>query len=732
MLPNLPYAPQKVRRLTTAWLGLNRTENTRAGELAASCGITTEHYPVLTQRRRRKAIEGFTAPCELAEWDGKLLVVDGGVLYYGGDALTGVMDGKKQFAVVNTKLIVWPDKLQIDLTDKTVEAMDAAVSNAGAAAVTGASIELSTTPKSCATTKQSYANRSKNYRSHPWVYTYERAEWSAESRQWTLTGGAWTDMFGGITGRIVIPEVGESETLGKKVVRLGNISTEWSSSAPSKPAPQEIGNTEGFYGAFRFLEGYQSTAGSEYKYEVELYDDTRKNEMGAVGVFRAGDAVTISGTLAGINDREKIILTEVDDATNTLRFAEDTFAEDGAWYATLVNASGKGESLTFKMGKAGAWWYREVGLEEELPEGAVVWLPADGNKAHFLIDGKEAWAQETKSSSGTLQNITLNRYSNEETAFTVARAIPELDFICERDNRLWGVSNKDKTIYASALGEPMRFFEFNGLSTDSYAVAVGSEGDFTGICSFGGGVCCFKENRLHKMLGSVPRDFYMTDYRIAGVQAGSSRSMTVINETLYYKGVAGVYAFAGGTPRLISYKLGLERAEESIGGTDGNRYFLSQKRASGERELLVYDIMNGEWICEGAIAAEAFTVADGELHMLVRVGERTEILKTDDEADEVIAWSAEFVPFVETDFVKQGTTKLLLRLDMSEGSFVQTEIREDCGQWRAVWEQQASEARTVNIPLRIGRCDAFSLRISGRGEVKIRTLAREFSAGSEV
>ena len=54
--------------------------------------------------------------------------------------------------------------------------------------------------------------------------------------------------------------------------------------------------------------------------------------------------------------------------------------------------------------------------------------------------------------------------------------MPDLDFICESENRLWGCSNETRTIYASALGDPTNFFSYQGLSTDSYAVAVGSEG----------------------------------------------------------------------------------------------------------------------------------------------------------------------------------------------------------------------------------------------------------------
>ena len=62
--------------------------------------------------------------------------------------------------------------------------------------------------------------------------------------------------------------------------------------------------------------------------------------------------------------------------------------------------------------------------------------------------------------------------------------MPELDFLCENENRLWGC--KGDTIYASKLGDPFNWNVFDGVSTDSYAVDVGSAGDFTGCFAYRG------------------------------------------------------------------------------------------------------------------------------------------------------------------------------------------------------------------------------------------------------
>lgn len=72
---------------------------------------------------------------------------------------------------------------------------------------------------------------------------------------------------------------------------------------------------------------------------------------------------------------------------------------------------------------------------------------------------------------------------------TVRRSVPEMDFVIESGNRLWGckygvVDGKAvNEIYASKLG----FKNWNcyaGRSTDSYAAARGSDGPFTGAADY--------------------------------------------------------------------------------------------------------------------------------------------------------------------------------------------------------------------------------------------------------
>ena len=98
----------------------------------------------------------------------------------------------------------------------------------------------------------------------------------------------------------------------------------------------------------------------------------------------------------------------------------------------------------------------------------------------------------------------------------VERKIPDLDFVTECDNRVWGCSSKENVIYACKLGDPTNWFSYRGIAADSYAVTVGSDGPFTGAATCMGYALFFKENALHKLYGSKPSDFQLSCSALPG------------------------------------------------------------------------------------------------------------------------------------------------------------------------------------------------------------------------
>jgi len=336
-----------------------------------------------------------------------------------------------------------------------------------------------------------------------------------------------------------------------------------------------------------------------------------------------------------------------------------------------------------------------------------------------------------KALTATVMTVSDNAFAeaSETAALTLERRIPDMDFICESENRLWGCSNDARTIYASALGDPTNFYTYEGLSTDAYALAVGSEGDFTGCCKLSTSVLFWKENALHKMLGGFPAEYSLYTYNIEGLRKGCHGSLQVINEVLFYMGIHGVYAYSGGTPSLISAAFGDKDFTEAVAGNDGDHYYLSVKDGE-EAVLLVYDTRMGIWLREDSTRALGFARIGKDLYFLTDGGE---VWLADGNADDPdVEWYAQFTPFYETIQGRKRYSKLLLRVEMPKGAWLRAEVRTDGGIWREAGKIVGREHDSIPLRVAINRCDRFEVRLSGHGPCTIMTVLREFNVGSDV
>lgn len=330
---------------------------------------------------------------------------------------------------------------------------------------------------------------------------------------------------------------------------------------------------------------------------------------------------------------------------------------------------------------------------------------------------------------------TMTFYSNSFTAatetgtVTIKREVPDLDFICENNYRLWGC--KGNTIYASKYADPLNFNVFDGLTGDSYYIQVGSDGEFTGCASFSSHICFFKEDVLHKLYGSKPSNYQIVTASVFGVQAGCERSLVTINETLYYLGRNGVYAYNGGVPDLVSEAFGTRRFSEACAETDGEKYYISMY-GDGEWGLYAYDVRRGLWIREDDTHALDMMSFDGKTYFLGADGNLYSINGDAEISDETIEWGVTFCTFTETMNERKGYSRLGIRLELGENAYLTVEISIDDGNWKEIYTTHNKRAKTISIPVIPNRCDNFRIRLSGMGECKIKSLVREFTIGSEV
>ena len=317
----------------------------------------------------------------------------------------------------------------------------------------------------------------------------------------------------------------------------------------------------------------------------------------------------------------------------------------------------------------------------------------------------------------------------EDGEISITRLAPDLDYVMEYNNRLWGCAGN--TIYASKLGDPTNWNYFNGLSMDSYAVDVGSDGDFTGCAATPSHLVFFKDNVLHKLYGSKPSNYQTMDVKADGVQKGCENSLCLINGILYYKSRNGVMAYDSGVPECISVDLGDEMFREAAAGTDGVKYYISMQKTADETwHLFVFDPRNGMWHREDETHAQQFAFCAGELTYID--ADTGKIMATSGGTDEEIEWYAQLGEFIEFTDDKKIFSKVKVRMRLDAGASVTISVSTDGGEFLPVSAVYAQSDRVAFVPIIPIRCDRFAIRLEGVGGCKVESIVREYTSGSEV
>lgn len=655
-LPYLKSRNQKTDKHTIAFRGINYGEGVNDGQLSDSRNITAERFPCLSPRKARTYAAGYENVTAVYYKDGQFLV-DGTNLYYDGEVIAQVTEGKKQFASINSKVVIYPDKILYDTATGEVRTLGALfVGDAGMVDVVD-NKTLALHQGKYATVVAQTGNvgggggKEMTLTKNNSVFTvHDSARVDSETGAIVISSGTEKTANGIKVGMVFTKVVKSGEVLldldSSKQFAVVTKRYYFSNITPSNPEPggvSVVADDDDRPAKYGFDYEVREASGASYgSYETI-------EEMG----FREGDTIEIEGMTTFPNYNKSYNLR----AIGTLK------QDDGSEVQTMV---------------FDADLFPEVGTEA----GAV----------------------------------------------TIRRKTPELSVVCESNNRLWGAEGD--TIYASALGDPTNFFTYDGLDTDSYAVAVASEGAFTGCCGFGNSVLFWKENRLYKILGAYPSQYTMYEYNVPGVKQGSEQSLVNINEVLYYHGRDGVYRYNGGAPDLASDVFGMRRFAEASAGTAEGRYYISMKdRQSGAWGMWVYDTLKGLWVQEDDTQAMNFAADEGKLYC---IGNGKLMHLNPDDGEEVIAWSATTTRMDEMFHNRKCYSKLLLRGELLEDTaWLQVDVSCDGEPFKRVYTSRDKGAKTLVIPIMPKRCDSFRIRLSGEGKFIIRSLVREFGIGSE-
>ena len=184
----------------------------------------------------------------------------------------------------------------------------------------------------------------------------------------------------------------------------------------------------------------------------------------------------------------------------------------------------------------------------------------------------------------------------------ISRAIPKMDIVIEKGNRLWGCSRDGREIYACKLGDPSVWYDYSGLSTDSYAATIGSGGPFTGAVVFNGYIWFFKRDRVYKIYDSNFPAVQIIEMPIEGVAEGNQNSLVVIDGVLYYKSETAIMAFTGDNVYRISDAFGDDFKKYNYGeaGELDGKYYINLKDTTISDPLnayttFVYDTRRKMW-----------------------------------------------------------------------------------------------------------------------------------------
>lgn len=322
----------------------------------------------------------------------------------------------------------------------------------------------------------------------------------------------------------------------------------------------------------------------------------------------------------------------------------------------------------------------------------------------------------------------------------IKRRLPEMQYICECNNRLWGCSPDGHEIYCSKLGDPTNWYYYQGQAIDSWSASVGSDGAFTGCINYLGYPIFFKEESIIKINVSSTGAHQYKETPCRGVQLGSSNSLRIINEVLYYKSTHGVCAYTGTVPRSVSDNFGDVKYHDAVAGVLGDKYYISMLNANDEAVLFAYDTIKGLWHKEDNTRAVAFCEYDGDLLLTCKGSDYITSVSGAKKVDHMdsypssnqVNWMVESGVIGYANRQRMYVSRIALKMSLDLKSMVDFYIEYDSsGIWEHKFNMFGRGTRQFMIPIRPRRCDHFRYKIIGSGDCKIFAISKMMEEGSD-
>lgn len=435
-------------------------------------------------------------------------------------------------------------------------------------------------------------------------------------------------------------------------------------------------------------------------------------------------------------------------------YYETTTPVDGDYMLTSVKGkpSLKVYSATTKTWITVATTYTQisakgigVGLEKE--DGVKLTIDKIDGLSNIFVNEEENGQISTNTviadrtdDTITIVGILGKKIEATDKQMAIERKVPDMAFITECNNRLWGCSKDGHELYCCKLGDVKNWNTFAGISTDSWAATVGSDGKFTGAITYLGYPMFFKEDSLIKIAVSSVGGHQVKETMCRGVQKGSERSLAILNETLYYKSTMGVCAYNGSLPASISDDLGEVRYYDAVAGTIDNRYYISMRDEKGVPTMFVFDTKNGLWCKEDNTDVLYFCKHGDDLYYIDMADKKMKSVRGTllyDAAEK--ATEGNFDWYVESGTVGYSSpdnkyvANINLRITLEFGTNVDFYLQYDSGdEWEHKFNMSGTGTRTFSVPIIPKRCDHFKYKLTGKGGCKIHSITKTMEQGSDV
>ena len=317
--------------------------------------------------------------------------------------------------------------------------------------------------------------------------------------------------------------------------------------------------------------------------------------------------------------------------------------------------------------------------------------------------------------------------------------MPEMDYVCESNNRLWGCKyglvngQVINEIYASKLGDFRNWKNFMGLSTDSYTVSIGSDGPFTGAVNYLGYPIFFKENCIHKIYGTAPSNYQVQNTIARGVQKGSWRSLCVIDEKLYYKSPIDVVVYDGSLPQKVSDAFGDHSYKDAVFGNVHGKLYATMTEGTSKVSF-AYDPRLNTWQKQ-TLPNAIYYCTDNSHNGILIDDAGAEWTLTDDTQSETISWELKTgrisygYRMTNGNDVKLLKCELRMRVDHLSSVKVYAEY-DDSGVLERAKEFNCGKLNTYVLPIFIHKCDHVRLVIKGKGKASLFGINKIYVSGA--